>query len=721
MPKRFRFFSLAALLAATLSSAQAETLSPQGVTLSDINILPDASQRTISKTIEVNGTQVSETYILLQLKDGTLFQKTSAGFELLGGAGLNLSNLNLPVSNGAIEFEVVTGNFFNVLDYPLTIYLGFLDNTGSLHFGAFKLTAGLEALTSWSETAVRKVLHAFAFGGFASESQIQTWANMNPADAIKEILTLDTVNTKLSPTETGDVLENPSQITVTDLTTQETSELTGTLKSLSTFWSSSDVNNPFTDADTQKSLSLDDRRGAERTWRQAVNLRGLNPVRQRVGFWETNYHFSVNLDADVGINNYQMARYYDDITTALADNKAYQDVISIASLSSAVATQFNHRRNVFDNETLVFRGNEDFAREYHQIFFGILGYYDSTYHEEIAIPNTAKLLTDMPVDLVNGRLDEVVTFGTEQHHASPLDILNTSVVGETAEEKTNNLSQTAINHPESLENLPIILIRGFADDGLTDAKTKVIQSAWADMSEKNLLTFLQQYAVSTLFHSADRVKYHSVVDRYLLTLNQMTLSNLESYRDLYQIDGYSKEGTQVFRPLHDVFGGQTGSEASDSAEVFRAVYNRSTQSANINKKVVLEENGQVVWAKDWGSVIPASNGTYSVKDVAEFLWQRFMADGLKNLGDLERFHLYALLATGLDAGYTLDQNNAERVFSSSEISSDTDLQTAMNNWASTQMALGGDDSAERRTANENIGQAINFLNAIPFIFAQEGA
>ncbi len=724
MPKRscFRRLALATVLTTLLGHAYAETLSTQGSTLSDINILPDDTQRTISKSIEIADAQVAETYVLIQLKDGTLLQKTATGFSVLSGAGLTLTNLNLPVNNGAIDYEVVSGNFFNVLDYPLTIFLGFLDSTGNLHFGAFKLTAGLEALSSWSETAVRKVLHAFAFGGFASDSQIQTWAGMNPSEAIGEILTLDTVNAKLSPAETGDVLENPSQITVTDPTTQDTSELTGTLKSLSAFWSSTDASNPITNADTQKSLGLGDRRGAERTWRQAVNLRGLNPVRQRIGFWETNYHFTVNLDADVGINNYQMARYYDDITTALADAKPYQDVVSIAALSSAVATQYNHRRNTFDNDTLVFRGNEDFAREYHQIFFGILGYYDSTYHEELAIPNTAKLLTDMPVNLVNGRLDEVITVGTEAHHAAPLDILNISVAGSTAEEKVNSLSQTAINHPESLQNLPIILIRGFADDDLTDAKTKVIQTAWANMAEKNLLTFLQQYAVSTLFHSADRIKYHSVIDRYLLALNQMTLRNAESYRDLYQIDGYSKEGTQVFRPLHDVFGGQTGSEAADSAEVFRAVYNRSTQSSGINKKAVLEENGQAVWTKDWGSVIPVdSNGAYSVKQVAEFLWQRFMADGLKNFGDLERLQLYALLATGTDAGYALDQNNADRVFTSADISSDATVQSSMTTWSETAMALGGDDSSERRAANENIGQAVNFLNAIPFIFAQEGA
>ncbi len=729
MPKLslFRRLGCAALLTALSSTLYAESLSPQGAVLSNINIFPDDSQHSISKSIEVGDAQVVETYILVQLKEGSLFKKTSTGFAPLTGAGLSLSNLNLPVNNGSIAFDVVSGSFFNLLDYPMTVYLGFLDNKGSLYFGAFKLTADLETLSSWNETAVRKVLQAFAFGGFASKSQIQTWATMLPSQAIVEMLTLDTVNSKLSPADAGDVLEHPEQIQVTDPTTKETAPLSGTVKSLSAFWSGSDALNPFTKADKRKSYSLEDRRGAERTWRQAVNLRGLNPVRQRVGFWETNYHFSVNLDADVGINNYQMARYYDDINAALAAAKPYQDVVSVAALSSAVAIQFNHRRNTFDNTSLVFRGNEDFAREYHQIFFGILGNYNPTYHEEVAIPNTAQLLTDMPVNLVNGRLDEVVTFGTEKHHVAPLDILNTSIAGETAQTKLNALSQIAINQAESLQNLPIILIRGFADDELNEAKIKVIQSAWANRAQKDLLKFLQSYAISTLFHSNSRVKYHSVIDRYLLALNQMTLSNAESYLDLYQIDGYSKEGVQVFRPLHDVFGGQTGAEAADSAEVFRAVYNRSTQSASVNQQAALEENGQVVWTKDWGSVI-ASTGLstspssgYTVQQVTEFLWQRFMADGLKNLGELERLQLYALLATGTDAGYALDPNNAERVFTRTDLSDDAVLKTAMNTWANTALPLGGNDSPARRSANANIGLAINFLNALPFIFAQEGA
>ena len=44
---------------------------------------------------------------------------------------------------------------------------------------------------AWDETAVRKVLHMFAFGGHATDQQIIQWSNMTPVAAIVEMLTLD--------------------------------------------------------------------------------------------------------------------------------------------------------------------------------------------------------------------------------------------------------------------------------------------------------------------------------------------------------------------------------------------------------------------------------------------------------------------------------------------------------------------------------------------------
>jgi len=690
---------LLALAAWPLSAA--ETLSPGGSLLSNINLSPDNSQQQVSKIIDLGNHSVVDTYLLVRLKNGPLYQKTPSGFSLFDPQ-TGLVSLGLTATHTQLNYEVISGGFFDLFDYPLTVYLGYTDRAGTLYFGAFYLTADLQALTSWSETAVRKVLHNFAYGGFADDTQIQTWANMTPASAITEMLTAATVNTKLSPPPVNNNLPTET-----------------TLKGLSAFWASNEATNLLPIA-RRDGYDLRDRKGAERTWRQAVNLRGLNPVRQFLGFWETNYHLSVNLDAEVGINNQQMARYYDDIMNALASDQAYQTVVGEAALSSAVATQFNHRRNTYDNQNLTFRGNEDFAREYHQIFFGILGAYNPSYHEEVAIKNTALALTDMPVELVDGRLAEEVSFGTAQHHSAPLDILAVSISGATAAEKIRMLSQYAIEHPESLDNLPIIIARGLADDNLTPFKIKQLQSTWTTQSTKNLLDFLRSYAISTAFHDASRVKYLSAVDRYLAVLNQLTLSNEESLLDLYQLNGYESAGVEVFRPMHDVFGAQTGAEAADSAAVFTAVYRRSTEQAHINSRSFLEEGGQTIWVKDWEAVMPATQGAYPVQQAADWLWNRFMADGLKNLGALERFHLYALLATGTDAGYALDHTQPDRVFSSAEISGDAALQTALENWGRSTLALGGPDSEARRTANQRVGQAINFMAAIPYTFAQEG-
>jgi len=56
----------------------------------------------------------------------------------------------------------------------------------------------------WDDTAVRKVLRTFAYGGQAGEVQIHRWANMTPRAAIVEMLTFDTTNDKLSPPAVGD-------------------------------------------------------------------------------------------------------------------------------------------------------------------------------------------------------------------------------------------------------------------------------------------------------------------------------------------------------------------------------------------------------------------------------------------------------------------------------------------------------------------------------------
>ena len=84
---------------------------------------------------------------------------------------------------------------------------------------------GLVTDAAWDNTAVRKVLHTFTYGGFATDAQIQVWADMPPQAAITQILTFAATNDLLSPPET-DNLQAQIQLNGKDRTLQALQELT---------------------------------------------------------------------------------------------------------------------------------------------------------------------------------------------------------------------------------------------------------------------------------------------------------------------------------------------------------------------------------------------------------------------------------------------------------------------------------------------------------------
>lgn len=584
----------------------------------------------------------------------------------------------------------------------------------------------------WDETAVRQVLHVFAYGGMASDGQIKAWADMSPDDAIREMLTFDPVNIKLSPPDPGG---GPYL-----------RRSWGTLKCLASFWSQQVadnpiLNNPLEDEEARESrregFEVDRWSSPANTWTYAALYRGLNPVRQKIGLWETNYHLAVNLD--VGVSPRQMLTYYDNIMNRLAKGEAYQDVLGEAALSAAVATQYNHRENRFEDGS--FQGNEDFAREFHQLFFGILGDYNPTYHEGTTIRNTAKALTDMEVEYIEREEEEgdsgysdQVDFGTEYHFPSPLEILNTSIGGKTARDKIRALAEVAVRHEESLANLPVIIAGGLADDHLFDTsvmdKAAVIRAIWREMDTKNLLEFLRRYAVSTAFHNPSRVKYYSSIDRNLILSNLVSTGNQDVLLELYNPEWFMyNEEVALFRPAHDVFGGQTGLEAIDTGDVFARAYMNGSRYAwylyryeeGYTPDGADEE--KVVWRKDYAIFIPKDKtGHYTVKHVAEWLWQRFVADGLDNLGSLERAHLYALLAGGRDFPLWYDETQPEAGanYTKDKIETDPVIQERLRDAAVARISLDSDDLDTRLTANYRVGMAINFISATPYMFAQTG-
>ena len=555
----------------------------------------------------------------------------------------------------------------------------------------------------WDDTAVRKVLHTFAYGGQASDQQINTWADMPPGQAIVEMLTFEPHNSKLSPVGSGDY----DRLDIKD----------GSLTGLAAFWASDDEDNGVYEPDRARYDMFGTFGQVELAWTKAATSRGLNPFRHKIGFWETNYHMATNM---LFVPRRVMIRYYDTILSALEAGMPYEKVLAEAAKSAAIAIQYGHRNNVYVDGVCLC--NEDFAREYHQLFFGVLGVADPQYHETVSIKNTAAALTDMVVerDLEFGGFVSEVTFGTEKHVPGPLEILNVSIGGTNAAERIDELARVSIDHPESLDNLPVKIISGLADDNLNDEKISKLRLAWTSMQEKNLLDYLRAYAISTLFHNSSRIKYRTSVDRQLLIANLVTLDNEEGYLDLYNpLFAYENEGVQAFFPTHNVFGGQTGGEASNSTIVFNNNFSRVTRDASRYMQASVSKYNRS-WEKDWSRVIPQNSSGYVVRDVAEWLWQRFVADGLKNFGTLERAHLYALLGAGVDLGYLLDPENADRTLTADDIETDPVISATVNSLSQQFVLLDSTDSAERVRANQRIGQAINFIIGSPFLFVDEG-
>lgn len=646
----------------------------------------------------------------------------------------------------------------------------------------------------WDNLAVRKVLQIFAFGGHATDLQIQIWASMDPKDAIKEMLNFKPHNFKLSPLPPGEKYA-------------QTVSLDGTFWGFREHMSSLSSNLPIAlDANNyeRNGFSVDnyDSQGA---WVRMTLAKGFNPFRQKIGFWETNYHMAVNLDS--AVTNRQLTYYYDVIMNAHAAELPYHQVIAAAAKSAAVAAQYGHgvdstNKNIVEDNRWIERTpskgglgefycecNEDFAREFHQLFFGILGEDDPLglqHHEAVTIPETAKALTDMRLqyDKPNERWPETVNFQTEFHHTGAVDVLNTTISGANAAQKIDAMANVAIQHSESKATLPVLIIAGLAEDDISEQDKIRLRAAWAAMPDlnKNFLEFIQAYAVSDLFHAADRVKFTSSIDRMVYIGNKLVLNNTEALGDFYRIGAswtgarsFSTENVEVFVPLHNVFGGQTGFEASDAAAVMENNYNRFADTAYQQTRSSCNDcDNNEPWVKNWASVIPKVNGNYKVEDVADWLWRHFVGDGGKNYTEVERAHIVSLLATrsGLNQLYCVQQrrivegiepsnsdinnnrtplellerdnpydstterrcdNNLDAVgdpvidaenallehgFTSNELQNGS-MVPIVDEMANRILDLDSDNENDRIDANEQVGKAINFILATPFIMAQE--
>jgi hypothetical protein len=272
-----------------------------------------------------------------------------------------------------------------ILIVCLTIFVS------SAHAGRGDGNKSLNDVSSrnWDESHVRRVLAAFAYGGLASDAQIDTWGRMKPRQAVAEILTFDSVNNKLSPPEADD----------------DTSLHCGSLASLQAFWSSNDAGNMMKYGDRKRYavLNANDKLSTlnlQRTWVKAISTRGCNAFLHKMALYITNYHASISVEKTrAGL----IRDYYDRIAAALSDSGDFIDFMIVAASDAALARAYGHQFSKYNNRTEVFKGTDDFAREFHQLLFRINGTTENTaYHEDTTIEHTAWMLTGMNVDRDEG-------------------------------------------------------------------------------------------------------------------------------------------------------------------------------------------------------------------------------------------------------------------------------------------------------------------------------
>lgn len=600
----------------------------------------------------------------------------------------------------------------------------------------------------WTETSVRKVLAVFAFGGQATDDQIRVWADMSPRAAIVEMLTFAYVNPKLSPAEDATTAHGTS------------------LAELQQFWSGTDAGNPMR-WDKRRSFAtlLTAANGTtyfvspenlQRTWTQAVRTRGLNPFLHRVAFFLSNYQLSIRASlASTGL----VRAYYDQILSDLATGQSLTTLVSTAAKSAAVAARYDHRNNVYFATSRTFQGNDDFAREYFQLFFRLLGSSeDPAYHEGVSIENNALLLTGMQVDRVPNsygssshldwaiapiRFDDHVDGegrnipNVYRHYADCVEILRRTICGRTASEKLDALSPVVAAHPEVMQSLPLFIVDHFADDQLTAGKTAAIRAGWL-AAHDDLLAFLRSYAISTTFHRDDTVKFASAFSRNLQLGSATTLDNTEAF--LGQADPDFPAGVMrtqdavAFEPVHDVFGGQTGLEASLSAGIFKSAFDTTVGSTNrglgllsSDYPVAAGSQDTARWAKDWRVAVAANAEVdYTVRDLADWLWNRVLVDGGKNFDPVARAQVYAFLALGTDFGQLVTElapaisTNPDARYSSAQLLGDARLTALLVSLAARPVALDGIDPAIRSEANRRMTLAAQFIAMMPYSFALEG-
>ena len=596
----------------------------------------------------------------------------------------------------------------------------------------------------WNEAYVRRVLNIFAFGGLATDAQIEAWGDMSPTQAVSEILTFNKVNEKLSPSEADD----------------DNSLHCGTLAELQAYWS--DLDNPrnimkYTDRRFYGALYENpntltrtlNTNNLQRTWTKAISTRGCNPFLHKTALYITNYHASITVHKTrAGL----IRDYYDNIMVGLQNGDNFVQLMTIAATDAALAKAYGHQYSYYNNWRGIFFGTDDFAREFHQLLFRIQGVTeDPVYHEDTTIEHSAWMLTGMNIDRNVGAYDSTSAgdwyigpidftdhydtytnprniknatnhYKGGQPDNSCLEIYGQQICGANAGEKIAALAPIAAAHPESMDNVPVTIIDFFADDNLTQKKIDAIRGSWAN-ADYDLLSFLRAYASSKQFHSTDTFKYKTAFDRNLSIQNANTLDNEEVFGRQYYDSPRGRmadQGAEVFEPAHDVFGGQTGYQAANNRYIFKEAYTSNVDNTgflyDISDTYTLEAEGPVYsWTKEWDGVIPVNaDGEYVVAEVAEWLWNHFIGDGGRNFDPIARAQVHALLSSDRDFAYLVNGDNRTAVYTSDQILNDPAVSIVDQTNAAKLMDFSSTSS------NLRVGMAVNFITMTPYAFAMEG-
>ena len=554
--------------------------------------------------------------------------------------------------------------------------------------------AKLESVSNqeWNTLSVRKVLHTFAYGGHTTDTQIATWADMNPQNAIDEMLTLNPQNTLLSPPQSDE-----------DFSTLET------LSDVGNFMYLKQDESIYFDVgwQTPNDSSL------WRNWGASILLRGLNPFASKIGLWETNYHLSANQEV-VFYSNIIYA-HYEDIMAEHQKNSSYNKVMAKGTWNHAIAKQYGFSNTRYSQSSDKFYDlNEDFARELHQLFFCNLGEYNPSYHEETTIKNTAKALTGLKNCYADGKFLARCEPDADNHYSSDLEILNSTILGDDISQKMSSLAEVSLAHEESLNNLPIYIISSLADDFMEEETKERVRNSWKNLEGKNFLEFIKMYAISTSFHSSNRIKYQSSIDRSTTFWNKLMTSNQALYINgftHYFVDSVTDEGVVPFYLKHNVFGHQTGIESVGSAYSIASTISSRIERYDFFCSTTGWKDDEVVYRKKWSETIPPnSDGGYTKGYVVKWLWNHLVADNLKNYGILERGHLLTLIS-GQDLGYFLDSDNPTKVYNSTELEY-TEIADRLLNIE--------DESIDVDESAYNINRAMTFIGATPYVFIEEG-